>query len=613
MKKLITLILLLLSMGVYAQVDHIEPAFWWIGMKNPHLQILVHGADISKTNVSLHYPGVQLSAVHKVSSPNYLFLDLLIDSKTTKPGKFTIDFKEKGKTIETCIYELKARAKGSSQREGFTSADVIYLLMPDRFANGTTANDNVSSMIEQANRTINYGRHGGDILGMDEHVNYLKDLGVTAVWSTPLLENNNKAYTYHGYAITDYYKIDPRFGSNEDYAHFVNKCHQQGIKVIMDMVANHCGINHWWMKDLPMPDWIHQFPTYTQTNWQMSTVADTHASTIDRKNFVDGWFDHSMPDLNQNNPYMLTYLTQNAIWWIEYSGINGIRMDTYPYCDEEPMAKWAKAITTEYPHFNIVGETWARETSQIAYWQKDAINPSHFNSNLPTVMDFILLGTLEGCFNDHGNGDDSGMKRIYNTLANDYQYTNTNNLLVFAENHDTQRFNFLVKNDIDKYKMAMAYLMTTRGIPEIYYGTEIGMTGNKEVGDGDIRRDFPGGWTTDTLNAFTSAGRTPIQNDYFNYLSKLLHWRQNKDVIHAGKLIHYIPQNDVYVYFRFNAKETVMVILNNNDTEQTLSTARFSQCTKSFTQGTDVESGQTYQLQSSLTISPKTALILELK
>ncbi len=608
-KKLITFAFLLFSVSVFAQLDHVEPAFWWVGMKNPHLQILVNGPEISKATVSLHYQGVQLTDVHKVTSPNYLFLDLVIDSKIAKPGKFAIDFKVNGKTVDTYTYELKARAKGSSQREGFSSADVIYLLMPDRFANGTTANDNVPSMMEKVNMSINYGRHGGDLLGMEEHVNYLKDLGVTAVWSTPLLENNAPAYTYHGYAITNYYKVDPRFGSNEDYVHYVNECHKNGIKVIMDMVANHCGIDHWWMKDLPMPDWIHQFPTYTNTNWQMSTVADTHAATIDKNNFVDGWFDHSMPDLNQNNPYVLTYLIQNAIWWIEYSGINGIRMDTYPYCDKEPMAKWAKAIMTEYPHFNIVGETWAQETSQIAYWQKDDINPSHFNSNLPTVMDFVLLGSLEKCFNDHKNG----MSLIYNTLANDYLYANTNDLLVFVENHDTQRFNFLVKNDVDKYKMAMAYLMTTRGIPEIYYGTEIGMTGNKEVGDGDIRRDFPGGWPNDTINAFTAAGRTPLQNEYFNYLAKLLHWRQHEEVVQTGKLIHYIPQNDVYVYFRYNDKATVMVILNNNDTEQTLSTARFSQCIRNFKQGTDVETGKTYQLQSSLTIPKETALILDLK
>ena len=609
LKKLITFALLLFSVSIFAQLDHVEPAFWWIGMKNPHLQILVNGPEISKATVSLHYPGVQLTAVHKVTSPNYLFLDLIIDSKIANPGKFAIDFKENGKTVDTYMYELKARKKGSSQREGFSSADVIYLLMPDRFANGTTANDNVPSMLEKVNMSINYGRHGGDILGMEEHVNYLKELGVTAVWSTPLLENNAPSFTYHGYAITNYYKIDPRFGSNEDYVHYVNECHQNGIKVIMDMVANHCGIYHWWMKDLPMPDWIHQFPTYTNTNWQMSTVADTHAANIDKINFVDGWFDHSMPDLNQNNPYVLTYLIQNAIWWIEYSGINGIRMDTYPYCNKEPIAKWAKAIMTEYPHFNIVGEAWAHQTSHIAYWQKDDINPSHFNSNLPTVMDFVLLGALQECFNDHTNG----MSQIYNTLANDYLYANTNNLLVFAENHDTQRFNFSVKNNVDKYKMAMSYLMTTRGIPEIYYGTEIGMTGNKEVGDGDIRRDFPGGWPNDSIDAFTAAGRTPLQNEYFNYLAKLLHWRQHEKVIQTGKLIHYIPQNDVYVYFRYNDKATVMVILNNNDTEQTLSTARFSQCIKNFKQGTDVETGKTYQLQSDLTIPKETALILELK
>ncbi|MBB3188637.1 glycoside hydrolase family 13 protein [Microbacter margulisiae] len=612
MKKIITVVLLFISIGVFAQLEHVEPAFWWIGFKNPHLQLLVNGPQISKTDVSMHYPGVELTAVHKVTSPNYLFLDLVINSKIAKPGKFVIKFSKNGKTLDSYTYELKARTKGSSERQGFSSADVIYLLMPDRFANGTTKNDNVPSMIEKADRSSMNGRHGGDILGMEEHINYLKDLGVTAVWSTPLLENNNERTTYHGYAITNYYKIDPRFGTNQDYVQYVKDCHQNGIKVIMDMVANHCGINHWWMKDLPMPDWIHQFPSYTQSNFQMSTIQDPHASAIDKKIFLDGWFDRTMPDLNQNNPYLLTYLTQNAIWWIEYAGIDGIRMDTYPYCDKEPMAKWAKAIMTEYPHFNIMGETWLSNPVSVAYWQKGALNPDHFNSYLPTVMDFPLLQALEACFNE-GNGWDTGMKRLYNSLAYDYLFPNTNNILVFAENHDTPRFNFIVKNNVDKFKLAMAFLMTTRGIPEIYYGSEIGMTGDKAKGDGDIRRDFPGGWPNDSINAFTAAGRTPLQNEYFNYLSKLLHWRQKEAVIQTGKLIHYIPQNNVYVYFRYNNKKTVMVILNGNNTEQTLNTARFSQCIKNFTRGTDVETGKTIQLQPSITIPKETAYILELK
>jgi glycosidase len=614
LKKSMLLLLSFLTLSVYAQIDHVEPTFWWIGMKNPHLQLLVNGKNIAANHVTINYAGVKILRVNKVSNPNYLFIDLMIDFRHAKAGIFPITFEQHGKKVLTYRYQLKNRDKGSAKRKSFTSADVVYEIMPDRFANGTTTNDNVPAMIEKVNRSINYGRHGGDILGIEEHLSYLKDLGITAIWCTPLLENNNKNYTYHGYAITDYYKIDPRFGSNEDYVHFVNECHRTGIKVIMDMVSNHCGINHWWMKDLPMKDWIHQFPTYTQCNFQMSTIKDTHVAMIDKENFLDGWFDRSMPDLNQQNPYFWTYFIQNSIWWIEYAHIDGIRMDTYPYNDRNAMSKWAKAITNEYPHFNIVGETWLNNSVDIAFWQKDAVNSLHYNSQLPTVMDFAMNDALSSCFNEQGNQwNGLGMSRLYNIIANDYLYADINHLFVFAENHDTQRYNHTLNGDFAKFKMAMSFLMTTRGIPQIYYGSEIGMTGDKTVGDGDTRRDFPGGWATDTLNAFTAAGRTPFQNDYFNYLSKLLHWRQHKPVIHTGNLIHYIPENDIYVYFRYNEKETVMVILNNNDTTKTLNINRFSQCIKRFTQGTDVMTGVTYKFSPSLTLPKKSALILELK
>jgi len=601
------------SLTLCAQIERVEPAFWWVGMKNTQLQLLVHGTSICNRQVIIQYPGIKILRVNRVCSPNYLFVTLEINLKT-KAGKFDILFKMPDKPDLTFIYELKNRRQGSALREGFSSADVIYLLMPDRFANGDPTNDNVDSLPDKADRLKGNGRHGGDIKGIQDHLDYIKELGATAVWCTPLLENNYDKASYHGYAISDYYKIDPRFGSNKHYVDFVEASHQKGLKVIMDMVSNHCGIWAWWMNDLPTEDWIHQWPTYTQTNFKFNTLKDIHASNIDKKLFIDGWFDKTMPDMNQQNPYFWTYFIQNSIWWVEYSNLDGIRMDTYQYNDRDAMSTWAKAITDEYPHFNIVGETGMKSTPDIAFWQKDAVNVMKYNSQLPTVMDFILQTSLSTCFNEHAKPwEDQGMNRIYNTITDDYVYANLNNLLVFFENHDTQRFNYLTKGDSNKFKMAMSFLMTTRGTPQIYYGSEIGMTGNKDKGDGDIRRDFPGGWPGDSINAFTAKGRTPIQNEYFNFVTKLLNWRKDKAVIHTGLLTQYVPENDVYVFFRYNDKENIMVIINNNEKEQTIKADRYAESLKNNAAGTDVMTGKTYDLSSSIVLPKETALILELK
>lgn len=613
-KKTLLLVLSMISLSISAQIERIEPAFWWTGMKNPQLQLLVHGDSISKSQIIINYPGVKLLKVNKVSNANYLFVDLLIDAKLAKAGKFNILFKQNGKTTATYSYELKSRRNNSAQRQGFSSSDVIYLLMPDRFANGDTSNDNIDSQPEKANRAIDYGRHGGDIKGIQDHLDYIKELGATAIWCTPVQENNHTKYTYHGYAISDLYKIDPRFGSNDEYAGFVTASHKKGLKVIMDMVSNHGGIGAWWMKDLPMKDWIHEWKEFTYTSHKASTMKDIHASNIDKKLFIDGWFDTTMPDMNQQNPYFWTYYIQNSIWWVEYANLDGIRMDTYPYNDRDAMAKWAKAITNEYPNLNIMGEAWLASSQDIAFWQKDATNPLKYNSQLPTVMDFMTERALETCFNEHGKPwEDKGMNRLYNTIANDYLYANVNNLLVFAENHDTQRYNHLLNSDITKYKMTMAFLMTTRGIPQIYYGSEIGMTGNKDKGDGDIRRDFPGGWSGDSINAFSANGRTAIQNEYYSYMSKLLKWRKNKPVIHTGQLTHYIPENDIYVYFRYNNTEKIMVIINNNLTDQTLKLDRYAENLKGKIKGTDVMSEKTFDLTSPILLPKESVLILELK
>ena len=616
MRKLyLFIICIAFSISTFAlNVDRVEPMFWWVGMKNPNLQLLIHRNNVSQYQVSIKYPGVKVTKVNKVENPNYLFIDLTIDSKSAKAGKFTIDLLQNGKTEGTYTYELKNRKPGSANRQGFSPADVVYLLMPDRFANGDPSNDNVDSQPEKANRTIDYGRHGGDIKGITDHLDYIKQLGATAIWSTPLLENNYNKYTYHGYAISDFYQIDPRYGSNDDYARLVDAAHQKGLKMIMDMVSNHGGIGAWWMNDLPMADWIHQWPTFTRSNHKAITTKDIHAAQCDVKLDQEGWFDTTMPDMNQNNPYFWTYYIQNNIWWIEFAGLDGIRMDTYPYNDRDAMAKWAKAIMSEYPKFNITGETWLHSSEDIAFWQKDAVNSLHYNSQLPTPMDFVMNDALAVCFNEQGNGwNEQGMSRLYNDISKDYLFANPNNLLIFAENHDTQRYNNTLKGDFAKYKMAMSFLMTTRGIPQIYYGTEIGMTGDKNKGDGDIRRDFPGGWAGDSINAFNPQARTSFQNSYYDFTAKLLNWRKNKEVIHSGKLIHYVPENDMYVYFRYNDKEKVMVVLNNNESAQTLKTDRFSEMMENYTSGKEVISGKTYTDLKSLDVPAKSAMIIELK
>lgn len=612
MRRLVLILFVLSTLKISAQNERIEPAFWWVGMKNPQLQLLVHGTEICNRTVNFSYPGVKLIKTNRACSPNYLFVTLEIDQKKVKAGKFQILLKQSEKADISFEYELKSRRQGSADRQGFTSSDVVYLLMPDRFANGNPNNDNVESQPEKMNRNIDYGRHGGDIKGIQDHLDYIKGLGVTAIWCTPVQENNYEKYSYHGYAISDYSKIDPRFGSNQEYSAFVEASHQKGLKVIMDMVSNHCGIWSWWMNDLPFEDWIHQWPGMTYTNHKASTIKDTHASNVDKKLFVDGWFDTSMPDMNQTNPYFWTYFIQNSIWWIESSNLDGIRMDTYQYNDKDAMAKWAKSITDEYPKFNLVGEVSLPQTVDIAFWQKNSINKHNYNSELPTVMDFVLQRALLTCFNEHGKPwEDVGMNKLYNILANDYLYPDVNNLLVFAENHDTQQFNFMYHNNLDKFKMAMSFLMTTRGIPQIYYGTEIGMGGNKDKGDGDIRQDFPGGWPGDSINAFNSKVRTEIQKEYFNFLSKLLNWRKNKTVIHTGLLTHYTPENDVYVYFRYNEKEKIMVIMNNNETDQTLKTSRFVESLNGETTAKDLMTEKTYELSTSIVVPKQTTLILE--
>ncbi|WP_432222797.1 glycoside hydrolase family 13 protein [Flavobacterium sp. TMP13] len=608
----IIIVLLLFVTSAKAQIQKVEPPFWYAGMHNSELQIMFYGNNIASYEPSIS-PSIAITKIERTENPNYVFVT--IDTRNSKATEYVFSFKnKKNKVTFTQKYSLKERRADSSNRESYDASDVMYLIMPDRFSNGNPKNDSNSSLAEKANRALPGGRHGGDIEGIIKNLDYIKELGATAIWSTPMNEDNDATFSYHTYAQSDVYKIDPRYGTNEDYVRLANEMHKKDMKLVMDYVTNHWGITHWMMKDLPTKNWINQFEQYTQTHHRREVITDIHASKEDLEVCIDGWFVPSMPDLNLRNPLVAKYLTQNAIWWIEYANLDGFRVDTYNYSDPTAMANWVKAVTDEYPNFNIVGEIWMHNQAQLSYWQKDSKIGAieNYNSNLPSVMDFTFQDQIGSVFNDDEATWDNGMIKVYNNFALDYLYPNPNNLLVFAENHDTNRINDLYKYDLAKYKLVMTLLATIRGTPQLYYGSEIGMGGDKSKGDADIRQDFPGGWEGDANNAFTDAGRTSVQKEYFNYTSKLFQWRKTNAAVHTGKMTHYIPENNIYVYFRYNNEKTVMVIINNNKTVQTIKTDRFKQNIATFTTGKDVISDKTINLRSEITIEAKSSLVLEL-
>lgn len=618
MKKLLLLLSLYISTTLIAQIQKVEPAFWWKGMKNPELQIVVYGKDISKYAVELS-DQIPVKDLTKTENPNYVFIT--VNTNEINNSLFKINFKENNKTVYSYKYELKSRKPNSANRPSYSSKDVMYLIMPDRFANGNPSNDSQNNLTDKANRNEPSGRHGGDLRGIINNLDYLQNLGATALWLTPVNEDNEKQTSYHGYAQTDLYQIDGRYGTNEEYLELSRALQKRGMMLIQDYVTNHWGISHWLIQDLPTKDWIHQFPDgegkygFKRSNYRITSQFDTNVADIDKKEALNGWFDTTMPDLNQSNPLVLKYLTQNAIWWIEYAELGGMRVDTYPYNNKEGMAKWAKAITDEYPNFNIVGEAWMYNPAHISYWQKNSkiAEIDGYNSNLPAVMDFTLYTDLPSALKEE-DGWDKGMIKIYNSFGNDFLYPDINNILVFFENHDTERFNEIFNGDSRYYKMALTLISTVRGIPQIYYGSEIGMRGEKSKGDADIRRDFPGGWKGDPQNAFNPQTRMAEQKDFHDFTQKMLNWRKSKDVIHRGKTKHYMPKEKVYVYFRYNEKEKVMVVINNNEKDQTLDLSRFAESLSGVSAGKDVISGKDFSVnaQNKLTVSGKSSLILEL-
>lgn len=636
MKKslsIFVLFLMALCMEAQVKISRIDPTDWYVGMKNPQLQLMVYGKNIRDVkSVTTAYPGVVVDSLVRLDSPNYLLV--YINLKDAKAGEMTLNFD--GKKVR---YQLKDRAMAGVDRYGFSNADVLYMLMPDRFANGSVKNDQLKGMnTYRVDRSEPSLRHGGDLEGIRQHLDYFNQLGVTALWLTPVLENNspdnNKYSTYHGYATTDYYKVDPRFGTNDEYRKLVAEAHQHGLKVVMDMIFNHCGFEHPWVSDMPSKDWFNTpewleetknvgrdattgqpngtpaaNDKYLQTSYKLTPVLDPYASKVDFHETVDGWFVPSMPDLNQRNPHVIRYLIQNSEWWIESVGIDGIRMDTYPYADRDAMALWMKTLDEEYPNFNTVGETWVTEPAYTAAWQKDS-RLTDRNSYLKTVMDFSFFDKLNQAKSEETDDWWKGFNRIYNSLCYDYLYANPSSVLAFVENHDTDRFLGNGK-DSTALKQAYALLLTIKRTPQLYYGTELLMNGTKEVTDGNVRKDFPGGFPGDVHNCFSAAGRTKAENAMFDWTSRLLHWRQGNDVITKGKQIQFIPWKGVYVIARQYAGKTVMTILNGKRSDNQVEVSRYAEVIGSHTTAKDVITGEAIDLTRNFNLSQRQAMVIE--
>ena len=590
-------------------IDHLEPPFWWTGMSNGKLQLLVHGSDISELKPSISYPGISINAIHQVSNPNYLLVDLMIDNDT-KAGDFTIGFTKNEQVILNHTYSLLERSPSSAMRQGFTPADVIYLITADRFANGDPDNDSSPNLKEQVNRKNKDGRHGGDIQGIIDHLDYIAEMGFTQIWLNPMLENNHPKYSYHGYSTTDYYNIDARFGGNSLYVLLSEESRKRGIGIIKDIVLNHCGSEHWWMHDLPEKDWINNDGKYHQTSHNRVSIHDIHTTPTETSNFVDGWFVQTMPDLNHQNVFMANYLIQNSIWWIEYANLSGFRIDTYPYHDKTFLSDLGKRIIDEYPNFNFVGEEWSLNPAIVSYWQKDSPRHDNYISYTPSMMDFPLNSVLAKSLLEK-DAWNTGLINIYEVISNDFLYGDPYNLVVFAGNHDMERIYNQINEDFSLYKMAMTYIYTTRGIPQVYYGTEILLNGPPD--HGSLRTDFPGGWDKDKINGFNGFGLTNEQMEAQSFTKQLLNWRKNNLAITKGTLTHYYPQHGVYVYFRKHNKELVMVLINNNTSDTYVSSNRFYEILGDKTQGISVLKKQVYDLAKDIHVPGKAALILDLQ
>lgn len=619
MKKVFLFVIVALVTGtLLGQTVKVYPTNWWVGMKMNKIQLMFYnpgGLTTNQTAVVSNSSDIKIKKLFKPENNHYLFVDIEIPANA-KPGIKNIRINNPSPAASYTIqYALKPRraGNGTAYAQGVTSSDVMYLIMPDRFSNGDPTNDRVPGMLDQSlRRDTVFNRHGGDLKGVQNHLDYLKDLGITAIWLNPVIENDMPERTEHGYAFTNHYKIDRRLGGEKAYKDLVDAAHAKGLKIIQDAVYNHVGIEHEFVKDQPMKDWLHQWPSYTNTNYKDQALFDPYASAIDKKVMSDGWFTRQMPDLNQGNPYLANFLIQHAVWSVEEFGIDGWRVDTYAYNDLHFMNRCNLALYTEYPKITIFGETWVHGVINQAYFCDNNFTIP-FKSNLQATTDFqqLFYGIQAALTQPFGWTD--GLNKLYTTTAQDLAYKNPMREVIFLDNHDLSRFYSVVNEDTAKYKMAIAWLLTFRGVPQMYYGNEILMTGLTSPSDGYVRQDFPGGWQGDTANKFTEAGRTAKENAIFNYYKRFLHFRENASAIKTGKFMQFLPEDGVYVYFRYDDHQTIMVVMNQNDGEKTIDLARFSERIKNSTQAYDVATGVTFNLKDKLTIGGKYTLVMELK
>lgn len=602
-KKVVILIIFFLCVNIKSQetIKNIEPPFWWVGLENCKLQLMLYGNDIAKYEPTLNYKNVKIDSVKRTDNPNYLFVFINI-AKEAEAGIVKITLKNNNAEF-SFNYELKLKNK-QFKPNPVTASDAVYLITPDRFVNGNKANDSIEGYFEKADRSNIKFRHGGDIAGIKSKLDFIKEMGFTAIWPMPMLQSNMPIYSYHGYSITNYYNIDPRYGSNEEYLDLIKESHKKGIKVIQDMVFNQFGDTHFWTKDLPSKDWVHVWPEFTYSNFDGTVLPDPHSSEYDKNRMTHGWFDKWMPDLNQENPLVANYLIQNTIWWVEYAGIDGIRMDTYQYNYKECMNEWIRRIKTEYPDLFIVGEVWMNYPEIISYWKKGTVNHDGFKSELESITDFPIQATLAHVF----TGQQS-IYELYKVISRDFLYKDPKTNLIFADNHDVTRFFSYTEKDINKYKQIITFLATTRGIPQIYYGTEILMTGHSHE---EIRADYPGGWEEDSVDAFTANGRTELQNEAYEFLVKLFKWRKSQEVIHSGNLIHFIPYNNTYVYFRENEKNCVLVAINNSNNDVELEYDRHKEILNKYSSGKNVITDENLNDLKKIIVKARNEIVVEL-
>lgn len=610
MKKIVilaTFVMLAVS-GFASRIERVEPMSWWTGMKTP-LQIMLYGDDLQGFSARFDHSDVAVTAVNTADSPNYLFVDVLI-ADSAPEGDYILILERGDERLEVC-YPIAHRRKGSASRSSFNSSDMVYMVMPDRFANGDPSNDSTVDTAEKVNRTDHHGRHGGDIQGIIDRLDYISELGATTLWSTPLLLDNEPTYSYHGYACADYYKIDPRYGTNQLYRKMVDEAHRRGIKVVMDVVTNHCGLAHWWVADAPFKDWIHED---ARTNNIFSTAPDPNASRYDTELCSRGWFDAPMPDLSLENPYLLQYFTQVFVWWVESANIDGLRVDTYPYNHKESIAQWTANIRAEYPNLNIVGECWTSSPAMVAYWDGATKNRDGYSSNLPSVMDFPFQEAIGAGLSASSPGWGEGLMKVYNSLSHDFLYEDPRTLMTFLDNHDTERFGDLVKGDVRKMKLGLVMLATMRGVPQLYAGTEFMFrSADLSQGHGSARVDFSGGWKADKKNLFAKSGRNANERELFDFTKKLFSWRKDQSVVHSGSTTHFIPEDNVYVYFRHNSTEAVMVVVNGSESSVNIDWSRYAEIAMDYSDlGLDVLTDQKIKVGEPLTISPMNSMVIKL-